>query len=92
VNIEETGEQGPWQASDGTQWLWFQQYDEWLGWMPGEDGLWTRSREEFRNEYPDAPPLEETVKAAAAPQDDITTEGQEDGRGGGTDSATQPAD
>ncbi len=42
----------PWEAPDGTRWLWFPQFCEWHGWMPGEDGLRILTPEEFRGSYP----------------------------------------
>jgi len=44
-----------WQATDGTVWVHFRAFREWRGWMPGEDGVWVYSEEEFRRSYPEAP-------------------------------------
>jgi hypothetical protein len=43
----------PWEAPDGTRWLWFPQFGEWHGWIPGEDGLWILTPEEFRDSHPE---------------------------------------
>jgi hypothetical protein len=43
----------PWEAPDGTRWLWFPRFGEWHGWMPGEDGLWILTPEEFRDSHPE---------------------------------------
>ena len=45
----------PWIAGDGTRWLYFAQFGEWHGWVPGEDGLFVYPLVEFRAVYPDAP-------------------------------------
>jgi len=44
-----------WDAPDGTIWFFFPPWREWTGWMPGEDGHWQRTVEEFRKTYPSAP-------------------------------------
>ena len=48
----------PWEAGDGTRWLYFPQFREWHGWVPGEDGLFVLDEGEFRRGYPEAPRLE----------------------------------
>jgi hypothetical protein len=45
----------PWEAPDGTRWLWFPVFQEWTGWQPGEDGLWSYTDEELRRIYPGVP-------------------------------------
>jgi hypothetical protein len=55
----------PWAAPDGTRWLYFPVFGEWNGWVPSTVGsppegdpfnsLMTRTIEEFRRSYPDAP-------------------------------------
>lgn len=48
----------PWEPGDGTRWLYFPQFREWHGWVPGEDGLFIQDVAEFREIYPDAPSWE----------------------------------
>ena len=45
----------PWVAPDGTRWLYFAQFSEWIGWQPGEGGVWSRTIAEFCASYPEAP-------------------------------------
>lgn len=54
----------PWEAPDGTRWLYFPVFGEWNGWNPlsaeGSDQwvagmLMTRTIAEFRKSYPGAP-------------------------------------
>jgi len=46
---------GVWDAGDGTRWTHAPGLRIWTGWVPGEDGVWTRTDEEFRLMYPEAP-------------------------------------
>ena len=48
----------PWVASDGTRWLYSAQFNEWTGWLPGENGVWFRTVAEFRANYPEAPQID----------------------------------
>jgi hypothetical protein len=59
-----TGDEQVWEAGDGTRWMYFPQFGEWHGWMPGEDGLWVRTAEEFHDWYPEAPPWDARTKPA----------------------------
>lgn len=43
-----------WEASDGTRWIKTGE-DEWTGWVPGEDGCWLYTGDQFRRTYPEAP-------------------------------------
>jgi hypothetical protein len=43
----------PREASDGTRWLHFPAFGEWTGWVPGEDGVWNLTEEEFGRLYPE---------------------------------------
>jgi hypothetical protein len=52
------GSSPTWEAPDGTVWFYYGPWGEWTGWMPGQDGHWQRTAEEFRRTYPDAPPWE----------------------------------
>lgn len=45
----------PWTADDGTRWIYSAGLDIFTGWVPGEDGCWTLTPEQFREEYPDSP-------------------------------------
>lgn len=44
-----------WDPGDGTAWFFAPEIDLWTGWVPGEDGHWAFSDEEFRVMYPKAP-------------------------------------
>jgi len=48
----------PWVASDGTRWLYSAHFNEWTGWLPGEDGVWIIPVAEFRASYPEAPQID----------------------------------
>lgn len=43
----------PWIASDDINWIQHLHLGEWSGWIPGEDGSWHLTDEEFRTWYPD---------------------------------------
>ena len=45
----------PWEADDGSRWLYFPQFREWHGWMPGEDGLWVQTIQDMDRFYPQHP-------------------------------------
>jgi len=47
----------PLTASDGTEWVFSPGLNLWTGWMPGEDGTWTMSPEEFAAAYSDVQPV-----------------------------------
>lgn len=51
--------EAPWEAGDGTRWLYFPQFREWHGWNDGEDGLFILDAAGFRAVYPEAPALED---------------------------------
>ena len=40
-------------ADDGTEWVFSPGLDLWTGWMPGEDGVWTMTPDEFAKAYPE---------------------------------------
>jgi len=61
---EYADEVNPWEAPDGTRWLWFPQYGEWHGWEPGEDGLWLLAADEFAALYPKGPQVRFAVSVA----------------------------
>jgi hypothetical protein len=46
------GDERPWVAPDGTQWLRALILGDWLGWRPGDDGLLVLTEEQFRAKYP----------------------------------------
>ena len=37
----------PIEMSDGSQWIYHPNLGEWTGWVPGEDGIWNLTDDEF---------------------------------------------